>query len=88
MLPAAPLVSFQYVRLVLEQVLDKADTVVLEDDLAAVLRCVQIDIAHDAKIVVAIFVGKDLVHVPHVIGDRKSTRLTPVTSRSRMPSSA
>ena len=65
-MPAAPLVSFQYVRLVLEQVLDKADTVVFEDDLAAVLRGVQIDIAHDAKDVVAILVGKDLMHVPHV----------------------
>ena len=39
-----------------------------EDDLAAVLRGVQIDIAHDAKVVVAILVGKDLVHVPHMIG--------------------
>ena len=32
------------------------------------MRGVQIDIAHDAKVVVAILVGKDLVHVPHVIG--------------------
>ena len=32
------------------------------------MRGVQIDIAHDAKIVVAILVGKDLVHVPYVRG--------------------
>ena len=32
------------------------------------MRGVQIDIAHDAKIVVAILVGKDLVHVPYVCG--------------------
>ena len=61
-------VSFHCARLVLEQVLDKADAVVFEDDLAAVLRGVQIDIAHDAKIVGAILVGKDLVHVPYVRG--------------------
>ena len=32
------------------------------------MRGVQIDIAHDAKVVVAILVGKDLMHVPYVIG--------------------
>ena len=32
------------------------------------MRGIQVDIAHDAKVVVAILVGKNLVHVPHVIG--------------------
>lgn len=32
------------------------------------MRGVQVDIAHDAKVVVAILVGKNLVHVPHMIG--------------------
>ena len=30
------------------------------------MRGIQVDIAHDAKVVVAVLVGKDLVHVPHV----------------------
>ena len=86
MLPAAPLASFQYVRLVLEQVLNKADAVVLEDDLAAVLRGVQIDIAHDAKVVVAILVSKDLVHVPYVRGLSSDSSMENIAALRASPS--
>ena len=51
-----------------QKIFDKADAIVLEHGFAAVLRGVKVDIAHDAEVVVAVLVCKDLVNVPHVVG--------------------
>lgn len=43
--------------------------VILENDAIAVLRGVQIDVGHDAEVVVAVRVVEDLVHMPDVLAE-------------------
>lgn len=51
----------------LQQVVDKADAIVLEHHTIAFLGCVEIDIGANGKIMVAIGVAKGLLHMPHVL---------------------
>lgn len=51
----------------LQQVLDKADAIVLEHHAIAFLGCVEIDIGANGEVVVAIGVAKGLLHMPHVL---------------------
>lgn len=51
----------------LQQVVDKADAIVLEHHAIAFLGCVEIDIGANGKIMVAIGVAKGLLHMPHVL---------------------
>lgn len=51
----------------LQQVLDKADAIVLEHHAIAFLSCVKIDIGANGEIMVAIGITKGLLHMPHVL---------------------
>ena len=51
----------------LQQVLDKADAIVLEHHAIAFLSCVEIDIGANGEIMVAIGIAKGLLHMPHVL---------------------
>lgn len=51
----------------LQQVLDKADAILLEHHAIAFLSCVKIDIGANGEIMVAIGVAKGLLHMPHVL---------------------
>lgn len=51
----------------LQQVVDKADAILLEHHAIAFLGCVEIDIGANGEVVVAIGVAKGLLHMPHVL---------------------
>ena len=51
----------------LQQVLDKADAIVLEHHAIAFLGCVEIDIGANGEIMVAIGIAKGLLHMPNVL---------------------
>lgn len=51
----------------LQQILDKADAIVLEHHAIAFLSCVKIDIGANGEIMVAIGITKGLLHMPHVL---------------------
>ena len=51
----------------LQQVVDKADAILLEHHAIAFLGCVKIDIGANSEIMVAIGIAKGLLHMPHVL---------------------
>lgn len=51
----------------LQQVVDKADAILLEHHAIAFLSCVKIDIGANGEIMVAIGITKGLLHMPHVL---------------------
>ncbi len=67
--PVAP--GFKHPRLTaqarLQQVVNKADAILLEHHAIAFLGCVEINIGANGEVVVAIGVTKGLLHMPHVL---------------------
>ena len=51
----------------LQQILDKADAIVLEHHAIAFLSCVKIDIGANGEIMVTIGVAEGLLHMPHML---------------------
>lgn len=51
----------------LQQILDKADAVVLEHHAVAFLGCVEINIGADSEIVIAIRIAEGLLYVPYML---------------------
>lgn len=51
----------------LQQILDKADAVVLEHHAVAFLGCVEINISADSEIMIAVRIAEGLLYVPYML---------------------
>ena len=51
----------------LQQILDKADAIVLEHHAVAFLGRIKIDICADGKIMIAVRIAESLLHVPYML---------------------
>lgn len=54
-------------KIELQQILDKADAVILEHHAVAFLGRIKIDIGTDGKIMIAVRITEGLLHVPYVL---------------------